>query len=375
MTTQDIADPGPASSPSTADSAVQRLRAWPLKRRCETIARFWGLHWSAIQLVILRDHGGDDLARFKYQILRTHQRSHFLEGVDKLGIDRSLPPAVIAGRYHYFSNAIGGLTMEYIEESPRKVWIRYLPPAWSFPGQSLFAVPPAVERAMFAGWHPFNGESLGCLRLGFVVTKVYQEGEPYDEGYFQEFERDLAPDERLRFQPVTASPDFDPERAPNLDPAAWPEDRLTKARRNFALGYVQDAVATAVSIYGHNHAAELIASAARLVAIQFLGEFKAAFGVVGAGARDLVDLVACLGELASESIKVETAGPGRFALRRQNRVLTPGAYPETVARALGAFIATGARVLSPRVGAVLREVDSATGLEVWTIEDSADRLF
>jgi hypothetical protein len=375
VTTQDIADPGPASSPSTADSAVQRLRAWPLKRRCETIARFWGLHWSAIQLVILRDHGGDDLARFKYQILRTHQRSHFLEGVDKLGIDRSLPPAVIAGRYHYFSNAIGGLTMEYIEESPRKVWIRYLPPAWSFPGQSLFAVPPAVERAMFAGWHPFNGESLGCLRLGFVVTKVYQEGEPYDEGYFQEFERDLAPDERLRFQPVTASPDFDPERAPNLDPAAWPEDRLTKARRNFALGYVQDAVATAVSIYGHNHAAELIASAARLVAIQFLGEFKAAFGVVGAGARDLVDLVACLGELASESIKVETAGPGRFALRRQNRVLTPGAYPETVARALGAFIATGARVLSPRVGAVLREVDSATGLEVWTIEDSADRLF
>ena len=102
-------------------SAVQRLETWPLKRRCETIARFWGLHWSAIQLVILREHGGEDLARFKYQILRAHQRSHFLEGVAKLGIDRSLPPAVIAGRYHYFSNAIGGLTMEYIEESERKV--------------------------------------------------------------------------------------------------------------------------------------------------------------------------------------------------------------------------------------------------------------
>ena len=65
---------------------MESLKKWPLKRRCETIARFWGLHWSAIQLVILRDHGGESLAKFKYQILRTHQRSHFLEGVDKLGI-------------------------------------------------------------------------------------------------------------------------------------------------------------------------------------------------------------------------------------------------------------------------------------------------
>ena len=22
---------------------------WPLRRRCETIARFWGLHWSAVR--------------------------------------------------------------------------------------------------------------------------------------------------------------------------------------------------------------------------------------------------------------------------------------------------------------------------------------
>ena len=49
--------------------------------------------------------------------------------------------------------------MEYVEESDRKVWIRYLPPAWSFPGQSVFAVPAIVERAMFAGWHPFQTAS------------------------------------------------------------------------------------------------------------------------------------------------------------------------------------------------------------------------
>lgn len=64
---------------------------WPLRRRCETIARFWGQHWSAVQLVVLRDKGERDLAALKYSILRRRQRSHFLPGVAKPGIDRSLP--------------------------------------------------------------------------------------------------------------------------------------------------------------------------------------------------------------------------------------------------------------------------------------------
>ena len=213
------------------------ITEWPLKQRCETIARFLALHWSAIQLTILREKGERDLAAFKYTILRRHQRSHFLPGVDKLGIDRGLPPAVIAGRYHYFSNTIGGLTMELCrgdaEEGLDPATCR---PAWSFPGQSLFAVPASVERAMFAGWHPFNGRSLGTRRLGFVVTKVYQEGEPYDEGYFLEHDRELDDDECLRFQAVTSSPDFNPQTAPRLDPAVWPEDRLVKAKRNCRAG-------------------------------------------------------------------------------------------------------------------------------------------
>ena len=42
-----------------------------------------------------------------------------------------------------------------------------------------------------------------------MVTKVYQQGEPYDEGYFIEHDRDLDDDECLRYETVTASPDFD----------------------------------------------------------------------------------------------------------------------------------------------------------------------
>lgn len=68
-------------------------------------------------------------------------------------------------------------------------------------------------------------------------------------------------------------------------------------------------------------------------------------------------------------------GPGRFRLTRLNRVLAPGAFSEGMHRAFGAFISTGARVVSPRVGATLRAVERSAGRETWEIEDSAERLF
>jgi hypothetical protein len=346
---------------------------WPLKRRCETIARFWGLHWSAIQLTILRDHGERDLAAFKYAILRRHQRSHFLPGVDKLGIDRGLPPAVIAGRYHYLSNTIGGLAMEYVEETPRKVWIRYLPPAWSFPGQSLFAVPASVEQAMFAGWHPFNGRSLGTRRLGFVVTKVFQQGEPYDEGYFLEHTRDLDDDECLQFAAVTQSPDFDPAAAPQLDPAAWPEDRLVKAKRNFALGYVEDAIQTALEMYGVHGAAAVIAQAARVVAIQFSGAFRVDFGIPGHTAADLAALLAGLAELAGESCTVAQSGDG-FTVARHSRVLARAPVAAEIYEALDAFVTMAAKVMNPRIRVTRHALADAAAAK-WLLMDTAERQF
>lgn len=349
---------------------------WPLERRCAVIGRFWALHWTAIQLVILREKGEADLVDFKYSILRRHQRSHFLPGLAKLGIDRSLPPAVVAARYHYFSNAIGGLPMQYIEESPRKAWIRYMPPVWTWPGAALFPVPASVQKAMFAGWHPFNGASLGCPRLRFVVTKVFQDGEPYDEGYFEECDRDLEPDERILYRPVTISPDFDPESAPRLDPVLWPKDRLVKAKRNFALGYVEDAVETALQMYGVQKATYYIAQSARLCALQFFDEFRQAFGVEGSKAADLVRVFAGLSELAGEKLTVTSPGPGRFVVRRTHKVFAAGGVGPEVYAALFNFIEMSAKVMSARIKVELSSVEIAGGpREEWTAEDVAERLF
>lgn len=358
------------------DAPLLDPRDWPLRRRCETIARAWALQYAALQLTLLRERGEPALTEFKYRILHRHHRAHFLPGLAKLGIARDLPPAVIAARYHYLSNQIGGLDMEYVEESPRKVWIRYLAPAWGWPGAALFAVPSRSARAVFAGWHAYNGVALGCPRLGFVLTKLYQDGEPYDEGYFQEFDHDLAPEERLQCRPVVTAPDFDPARAPRLDPAAWPEERRLRATRNFARGYVEDAVRTLLELFGVAATVGLVEHAFRAYAIQYAHQLWAQFGIPDRGARGVARLLAALAELADEAPVWVEEGPGRVVLGRTPRLLADPEVPPAVHRALFALPAMLARLSSPRVRVTLVAL-AAEGAprDQWAIEDVPGRLF
>ena len=60
-------------------------------------------------------------------------RSASCPGSKKLGLDH-LPPAVAAAQYHYLSNWIGGVHVEYMYETDRKAWIRYPPPRWIWRG-------------------------------------------------------------------------------------------------------------------------------------------------------------------------------------------------------------------------------------------------
>jgi hypothetical protein len=363
-----------------APHAVQPLpkNEWPLKRQCETIADFWREQWGAIQLGLLRELGGQELADFKEHILRRHQRSYFLGGLEKLGIQRDLPPAIIAARYHYLSNMLGGLAMEYIEESPKRVWIRYHAPSWSFTGLSLVAVPSIVQRAMFSGWHPNNGVSLGCPQLGFVVTKVFQDGEPYDEGYFEEFDRPLLPDERIQFRTVTTSPDFDPDKAPRLDPAVWPQDRLSRTLRNFARGYLDDAIKTCLERYGVHATAHHVGHSLRLFAVQFFDEYRRKFGVTGRRARDLAQFFAYLAETAGEEVTVQVEPERGYTLTRTNKLLLGEDVPVEIYHALFEFPKTCAKMAGARVRIALQQLEVERGRgarETWLIEDTKDRLY
>ncbi|GEM_PF-1234686 len=351
---------------------------WTLQAQCDTIAEYWVYQWGCLQLALLRERGGDELAAAKRKILRRHQREYFLAGVEKLGISRDLPPAVVAARYHYFSNALGSLQMEYIEESPKKVWIRYRAPSFSFTGIGLAAVPSKVQRWMFSGWHPYNGEALGCPNLGFVVTKVFQDGEPYDEGYFQEYDKPLHPDQRIQYRPVSMSPDSDPKKAPKLDPKLWPDERRWRANRNFARGYIEDTIRVCLELYGVHETATHVANALRIFSVQFHEFYRRKLGVTGSRAIDLARLYGAIAHMANEDPVLEEVKPGKYSLTRLNRMCAGDELPAEIYYALFECVKLSAKIMSARIRVLLDSlvVEPGKGVrETWSIEDTQDRLF
>src|SRR5690625_2352145 len=164
----------------------------------EAVAEWYHAYFTGLLLTVVTRQGPREAADFTYHIFRRQHKELFLDGLKKLGLD-ALPPAVAAARYHYLSNAIGGVHVEYIEESSRKAWVRYSPPRWAWHGTAICGIPGEVSRAVLQGWHAYNGVSLGTDRLGFVCTKQTMDGQSGLEGYYYEYEHAIAPDERLRF--------------------------------------------------------------------------------------------------------------------------------------------------------------------------------
>lgn len=231
-----------------------------------------------------------------YRIFCTQRQRRFLPGLAKLGID-GLPHAVAAAQYHYLSNHIGGVAVQYMPESDRKAWIRYVPPRWAWAGTALCGVPPEVSTAMLRGWHAQNGVSLGNPRLGFVCTKQTADGQSALEGYYYEYDEPLDPADRLRFARAEDGPDFDPALAPALPTSDWPAQRLAKAHRNYAVEYVRTALPVAVELYGPMEAAGLFTLCARQVGMQFYHELAALIGdAADTSARSFAGFMAALAE-------------------------------------------------------------------------------
>jgi len=109
-----------------------------------------------------------------------------------------MPNAVACAAYHYLSNSVGGVTVEFMRESDRKAWVNFVPPRWIYPGASICGVPSEVSRAFLRGWYAQNGVSLGNPRLGFVCTAQTTDGQHGLSGYFLEHDLDLSPEERVR---------------------------------------------------------------------------------------------------------------------------------------------------------------------------------
>ena len=236
-------------------------------------------------------------------VFRTYRRQHgekFLAGLELLRLDQ-LPPAVASAQYHYLSNFIGTVRVEYIYESDRKAWIRYPPPRWIFDGAAICGVPDSITMAMLRGWHARNGAALGNSRLGFVCTGMTTAGDPGLEGYFLEHDRPLTPEERLRFAPDECAPPFDAAAAPTLATVDWTPLRLAKAERNYAMDLARALQAETAGLLGEGETRKVAGHAARLVGLQFYDATRRMLGTGGASAAEFAAYLCAVGEAMGDA--------------------------------------------------------------------------
>ena len=111
------------------------------------------------------------------------------------------------------------------------------------------------------------------------------------EGYYREFDHDLAPEERLQFSPGEECPPFDPAGAPLLSEQNWPPARLAKVLRNYAMEYITSILPETIAALGPSEGLFLAGSAARLVGMHSFDAVAEALGGVGPGPRGFAEFL------------------------------------------------------------------------------------
>lgn len=271
--------------------------------------------FTGLILTIVSRRGTADAAEFVFRVFRRQQQERFLPGLKKLGLDH-LPPAVAAAQYHYLSNWIGGVSVEYMYENDRKAWVRYPPPRWIWRGTAICGVPGEVSRAMLRGWHANNGVTLGNPNVGFVCTKQSVDGQDGLEGYYCEYDHPLELDARLVFARHLEAPLFDPAKAPALPVESWPQARLEKAYRNYAMEYVRTAAPVAVQVFGPVDAAYLLHLTGKLIGMQYFDELAPPFAAARGGPAAFAQFMQAMFAAQDDAVEV-TESEGMFELRQQ----------------------------------------------------------
>ena len=285
-------------------------------RKWRSVADLYHAYFTGLILTVVTRRGTADAAEFVFRVFRRQQQERFLPGLEKLGLSH-LPPAVAAAQYHYLSNWIGGVHVEYMYESDRKAWIRYPPPRWIWKGTAICGIPSEVSRAMLRGWHANNGVTLGNLNLGFVCTKQSVDGQDGLEGYYCEYDHPLELDARLVFARHLEAPLFDPATAPALPVESWPRPRLEKAYRNYAMEYVRTAAPVMVQLFGPEDAGYLLHLTGKLIGMQYFDEVAQALAQRRGGAREFAAFLCALLEAQDDVVGINESG-GTFEIRQQS---------------------------------------------------------
>ncbi len=353
-------------------------------RRWRAVATLYHAIFAGLILSVTARRGVPAAAEFVFRIFRHQQLERFLPGLAKLGLT-GLPPAVAAAQYHYLSNWIGGVPVEYMYESDRKAWIRYPPPRWIWRGTVIAGIPGEVSRAMLRGWHGNNGVVLGNLKLGFVCTKQTVDGQDGLEGYYYEYDHDLVVDERVVFAREQEAPPFDLSKAPALPVDAWPRPRLEKAFRNYAVEYVRTAAPVLIQQFGPDDGGHLLRLTSKLIGMQYFhetardllperGSSWATNSFTGAGttritASDFAAVLAALLSAQDDVAETSTTARGIEIAQRSWRLMDGVTYHPACLQMLDGLV-EGLAAAAGRGIVARRLVDDApTGELVWRVMD------
>lgn len=285
----------------------------------EAVSKLYQAYITGLILTVSSQCGAAVAGDWIFRLFRRQHEVRFLAGLEKLGL-ADKPHAVACAGYHYLSNRIGGVDVQFMAESDRKAWVRFPPPRWFYDGAAICGVPSEVSRGMLRGWYARNGVSLGNPRLGFVCTGQTTDGQPGLAGYFLEHDRDLAPEERLRFSPGEQPPPFDPAAAPELDAALWTEARKSKAKRNYALEYIRTGLTVLAEALGPSRATDLAAHAGRLIGMQIGPGTAALLGVDGDDPAAAARLLTALAEAEGDTARWRPDGAGAIVERDDIRL-------------------------------------------------------
>lgn len=234
----------------------------------QAVATLYHNLFTGLTLAIASREGHDVVGEWAFNLFRRQHHEKFLSSFDKLGLS-DLPHAVAAARYHCLSNRIGGVEVEYVEESDTKAWIRFPHPRWIYMGTAICGIPDSVGKGFVNGWYGQNGVSLQNPRLGFVCTSQDTHASYGFSGYFQEFDYDLSAKDRARFTEGEIMPPVDLGAQPTLDPLVWTQARLDKARRNYAMEYIRNGLVELTALIGEDRACAVGEITAQLIGRQF----------------------------------------------------------------------------------------------------------
>jgi hypothetical protein len=289
-------------------------------RAMKAAAGLYHAYFTGLILTLVTRRSAADAAAWVLRVFRHQHHEKFLSSFAKLGLE-GMPDAVACAAYHYLSNSVGGVTVEFMRESDRKAWVNFVPPRWIYPGASICGVPSKVSRAFLHGWYAQNGVSLKNPRLGFVCTAQTTDGQHGLSGYFLEHDRELAPQERLQFRPGELPPPFDPAAAPKLPAADWPPERLAKAERNYAMEYIRSGLPRLAEIFGPAEAGHLGRVTGRLVGAQLYKETAGLLDVVAGGTEAFPQYMLRLAAGEGDAATIERAGEAVLVRRTSWRLM------------------------------------------------------